>query len=323
MEALSAPVHVMVGDPLARRSTAAFVTSLHLGPLPPGSSVPAGGGVSVASPEMCFAQLANALPFAQLVLLGCELCGTYMPNRRSSADGPESRGLPRPPGTSGDSSGEPDGDEFAPQRKSPLTTPGALARLLESSPGLPGRRAATRALRYVHTLAASPMESVIALLLCLPRHYGGLGLPSPRLNARVDLDSRARAISGHGYHLVDLLWEEAGIGAEYDGRSAHARAAAFDEDRLRANALKTMGVDSVSFTAATVRDDRRFCSQASFLAERLRIRRRPLGEKWPAARTGLRRELFGQPTGSARPVWPGELAGLPCLLDVLGAERRG
>lgn len=247
----------------------------------------------------------------QLVLLGCELCGVYMPAGQAMGT----------PGVGGEPSPTGGASAIMPSRSRPLATPASIAAFLESAPGLRGRRAAMRSLPYVLAGAASPMESVLALLLCLPRRHGGLGLPRPQLNRRVDLDGQAWAVSGRRYHVVDMLWEGAGLGAEYDGRLAHIQARSFDDDRRRANALKMMGVDLVNFTADHIRDDRLLVSQASYIARRLRVRERELGKGWASERATLRRELLGSDGRSAGPVWPGARQGLPRLIDVLDARQ--
>lgn len=47
---------------------------------------------------------------------------------------------------------------------------------------------------------------------------------------------------------VDCLWRAEGVAVELDGRAAHARATAFEEDRARDAALSAVGLRPVCFT---------------------------------------------------------------------------
>jgi hypothetical protein len=66
------------------------------------------------------------------------------------------------------------------------------------------------------------------------------GLPEPETNVKVKTWRRT--------YDVDCLWREAGVAVELDGRSAHARAAAFEEDRARDAALTATGLRPLRFT---------------------------------------------------------------------------
>ena len=52
----------------------------------------------------------------------------------------------------------------------------------------------------------------------------------------------------HG-HEVDLLWREAGLAVELDGRAAHATRRAFEQDRVRDAELTVAGQRVVRITA--------------------------------------------------------------------------
>jgi very-short-patch-repair endonuclease len=49
-------------------------------------------------------------------------------------------------------------------------------------------------------------------------------------------------------YTVDCLWPEEGVAVELDGRAAHVRAAAFEEDRARDTALTAIGLRPMRFT---------------------------------------------------------------------------
>jgi predicted transcriptional regulator of viral defense system/very-short-patch-repair endonuclease len=73
------------------------------------------------------------------------------------------------------------------------------------------------------------------------------GLPDPKTNVRVKTRRRT--------YRVDCLWREKGVAVELDGRAAHARVAAFEEDRARDAALSAIGLRPVRFTWHRLTDD--------------------------------------------------------------------
>lgn len=66
------------------------------------------------------------------------------------------------------------------------------------------------------------------------------GLPAPDTNVRVRTRRRR--------YTVDCLWREQRVAVELDGRAAHARAMAFEEDRARDAALNAIGLSPLRFT---------------------------------------------------------------------------
>jgi very-short-patch-repair endonuclease len=66
------------------------------------------------------------------------------------------------------------------------------------------------------------------------------GLPAPDTNVRVQTRRRR--------YTVDCLWREQRVAVELDGRAAHARAMAFEEDRARDAALSASGLRPLRFT---------------------------------------------------------------------------
>jgi very-short-patch-repair endonuclease len=69
-------------------------------------------------------------------------------------------------------------------------------------------------------------------------HAGGLRDPE----TNVEVTTRRRT------YTIDCLWRAEGVAVELDGRAAHARAAAFEEDRARDAALTASGLRPLRFT---------------------------------------------------------------------------
>jgi very-short-patch-repair endonuclease len=66
------------------------------------------------------------------------------------------------------------------------------------------------------------------------------GLPDPETNVKVETRRRT--------YEVDCLWPDQRVAVELDGKAAHARAAAFEEDRARDAALTALGIRPLRFT---------------------------------------------------------------------------
>jgi very-short-patch-repair endonuclease len=66
------------------------------------------------------------------------------------------------------------------------------------------------------------------------------GLPDPQTNVKTRTRRRT--------YEVDCLWPDAGVAVELDGRAAHVRAEAFEEDRARDAALTATGLRPLRFT---------------------------------------------------------------------------
>jgi very-short-patch-repair endonuclease len=66
------------------------------------------------------------------------------------------------------------------------------------------------------------------------------GLAEPQTNVRVQTKRRK--------YRVDCLWPREGVAVELDGRDAHARETAFEDDRARDAALSAIGLRPLRFT---------------------------------------------------------------------------
>lgn len=73
------------------------------------------------------------------------------------------------------------------------------------------------------------------------------GLPEPKTN--VNVKTRRRT------YEVDCLWPDQHVAVELDGRAAHARVAAFEDDRARDAALTATGLRPLRFTWRRVTEE--------------------------------------------------------------------
>lgn len=130
----------------------------------------------ISTPEATFLQLGKELSLIQLITVGYELCGSYGLSVQSSSG-------------------------FL--RREPRSNPQLIERYLEKCEGIHGVKAAKRASSYLVKGSASPMESLLSMLLCLPPSLGGFGLPRPELNYPIETNEGGIAI-----RRCDLCWPD-------------------------------------------------------------------------------------------------------------------
>lgn len=103
--------------------------------------------------------------------------------------------------------------------------------------------------------SASPMETVLALMLTLPVEFGGFGLENPLLNRAVDVSGFQGTISDRDVVIPDFLWHEQGVALEYDSEEFHALRGKgqLKRDVTRSNTLTALGYRVFRATSQTVR----------------------------------------------------------------------
>lgn len=260
------PACLVVPSAGARGQSELYACHVWRPPLPDGAFLALGSDAFTSSPEFCFAQMAHRLSTPRLALLGFELCGSYA------------------------LAGEPPGF----RAHSPLTNVARLAAFVASLGSFKGVKHARLALSFMMDGAASPMESVLATLLCAPHSLGGYGLPLPRLNARLRLPNSVRPMTGSSYFSCDLLWPEARVAVEYDSTMFHTGAERIAADSERRNALAYLGVDVVSVTRDQLMDSVRMDRVVRLLQKALGVDA-ALAPDVGSLRAGLRRELLMRP----------------------------
>lgn len=235
--------------------------------VPIGSFVRVSRRLYVSSPEFCFLQKARELSIGSLVCLGLELCGVYV--RRGGADS----GL---------------------ARSAPLCTPSSLGSFLKRSSGIHGVRGSSRAVSHLVANSASPMESILVSLLCLPRMLGGYGLPKPVMNARVNVKHGGLAASYGSFYLCDLYWPQARLAVEYDSDFAHTGSERIASDAERRNSLIDAGITVITVTKRQAYSMPQFDDLAHQVARHLGKRLREGAARYDAAarRGRLRREIL-------------------------------
>lgn len=264
---LTSPYHLMVPDPASRRDDTRVIYHTCTTLLPDRSFVQIASGVFVASPELCFIQLATCMVFSTYVQLGFELCGDY--RLRWGNDG-----------------------EMV--NANPLTNVLTLEKYLNKVPRMHGTRNARRALLYLCDGSKSPMETDIAILLCFPLRMGGYGLTKPLLNHKIDVNENTRELLPQTNFALDLYWPKANIGLEYDSSEWHGTISAATHDAIRRNGIEHSGIRVVTMTKFQTLNYIEFNRIALILSKQVGKRIRPPSTDWTWKNRELRRTLFAR-----------------------------
>ncbi|MEG0323604.1 MAG: hypothetical protein RR619_06365, partial [Raoultibacter sp.] len=259
------PLHLAVGSTQSRGCSQLVRCHVWQGPSSAKSFALIADDLYASSAEACFLQLATALAPVELAQVGMEFCGSYALDAQ-----------------------DPNG--FRPQL--PLTSARALERYLQKAEGIRGVKQARQALRFIADNSASPMETIVTLLLCLPNIYGGYGLELPKLNQTIKMPDEVRATTGRKQCICDLFWPKAKLAVEYDSDQWHADTQQISSDSKRRTALELAGVTVVTITRGQVYDARAFDETARALAKRLGKRIRVQCDGWFAKRFALRTQLL-------------------------------
>lgn len=210
----SGKLHVMVGNQSNRTPNEGIVCHVLSKRLPWSALRSLGDNVFVASPELCFYELARVLSFPKLVECGYFLCGSYHfnPNVEKKND------------------------------RVPLTTRRKLALFADRMPDQRGKAIVKKALALVGEGSASVRETKTAMLLTFPIRLGGYGFTMPTLNYRIDFTPEEQRLFGRPYVILDLYWPEYGFGIEYDGGESHEGEKQLSSDRRKDSELAYRGI---------------------------------------------------------------------------------
>lgn len=260
------PLDLLVATPAARRNNHLRHCAVWSGPLPRGSLVRIDTNVFVCTPEFLALQWATSMDLLSLTVFLYELAGTYALGHWGC---------------------EPL------LRCSPLLAPDALHAFTNRASGAKGVCGLRKAAGFLHRHSGSPMETMTVLLLCLPRKYGGYGLPFPHLNERVAIAAPASATGMPHDLFCDLYWPGSKVAVEYDGVDFHSGFERVHRDYVRANELQAMGVSIDVLTKRELFDGSLFDAMAHRVAHKLgfRLRKQAFDATWRARHRNLRNRL--------------------------------
>lgn len=220
--------------------------------------------VTIPSLGFLLVQLAQSVPFCELVEIAFEMCGSY--------------------------SLAPDGSSFASCARA--ITAKKLNGQISRIGNMRGVEQARRAASCVIDGSASPAETKLAMLLCLRRTLGGYGLPKPTMNERIFVTEAARASTPNRSFVCDLYWKNAKLDVEYDSDQFHASSEGIASDAQRRNALQLMGFTVITATRKQMRDRDAFDDMARAIAKIIGYRLPRANARWLDARNQLREALL-------------------------------
>lgn len=237
------PVSILVSCKANMRKSQNLSPRIWSGKHPSRSFYKIAQGLYVSTPEATFLQLGKESSLMQLITIGYELCGSYGLSAQSDSG-------------------------FL--RREPRSNPQLIERYLEKCDGIHGVKAAKRASSYIAKGSASPMESLLSMLLCLPPSLGGFGLPRPELNFPIETNE-----GGIVMRRCDLYWPDQRFALEYDSDTFHSDASKLHLDSSRRSTLEKAGVHVVSVTKNQVFDRGQLFNLATIVSKRLGKRLSP------------------------------------------------
>lgn len=259
-----APFHVLVPAGAARpRSN--LIYHVQATRIPQHSLYPVRDGIHVVAPLLCFVQLCKTISFLEALELGMELCGTYALR--------------------------PDSLEDKASRDYQLLSTSVMQRRLAAWSELHGLRQARKVAALLADGSASPMETKLYLLLCLPQKYGGYNIERPELNPEIDVPDESQLVLRKRKVRPDMLWRDKHLIVEYDG-AYHDDPAQAREDEKRRAVLEAMGNTVVAIKRQQVYDPIAFDAFAQMIAKKCGKRVRPLTDSQQLAREVLRKGLL-------------------------------
>ena len=176
-------------------------------------------------------------------------------------------------------------------RDYPLTHAGQMRRSFEAWRDLRGIELARRISHHLVDNSASPMESKLYLLLCLPQSLGGYNFPKPELNPEIPLDPVGREILRQTNIKPDMLWRKKDLVVEYDGEY-HDDSDQSLKDEMRRAVMASMGYTVRVVKKRQLFNPLAFDSTARALAKLLGKRLRPLSLRQSFARENLHEALL-------------------------------
>ncbi len=245
-------LHVIAPSRADRCQEAGVVSHVCTMPLPASSVRLVKPGVAVASVALAALLMSRTLSDHDVVRLLYELCATYRVNDYRTAHAPLAR----------------------------------IDCLREEFAQLSNMRGSKRILMLSHYVAdgsASPRETDLAMLVWLPHHLGGFGLPLGELNREVSI--------GRIKRRFDLFFRTTNVGIEYDSDENHAGARNNTDDAVRRKQLENHGFRVVPITNGELKNPQLTYDAVHLIAKLLNLRIRPPKGKSAEERMHLHRYI--------------------------------
>lgn len=261
----SEPLHIAVGSPSERCRTLRCVSHISRQLGNKGTLWGVAPKLATVSPAMCLAQFAGELPVEQLTELACALSGNYC---------------------------------FAAKPKGVVTSALPLVSLrdmyafLHAHQQIRGASKALRAIDLAIDHLGSPYETILYLLLCLPRKLGGYGFPKPVANQSIAPKSRDAHLVAQREFYPDLLWPDRRFIIEYDSLEHHSAPEKAEHDARRRNDLESIGYRVMVANRSIISSAALFSQFADNVRRELGVRSRSETTHYLNSRMQLRKLLL-------------------------------
>ena len=188
------PLRVAVPDAKARLQADFAASTVYSQGLPAESFIELEDGIAVSCPELAFVEAGTYMTPLAHILLGFELCGTYVRDARDARCGNVAFGV------------------------EPATSVARIRAYIETAGHVRGSQRAKELLAYVADNAWSPMEAVVAALAAIPTSEGGYGLGQVLLNVRRPNSAVLVSLGCKESRVPDIQVAGTRVGFNYDGR---------------------------------------------------------------------------------------------------------
>ncbi len=275
-EIFGGSAHRLVFDRASRTCADRLTSHLWTGELPVGAiweDVPVIGDVT--SPLFTLFLLARECSVIELAMAMHEMCGEfaiYQPvseAAKEAADVESLYGWRRVIDV--------DGKQTPIWRRPPLVTPDELRDFVTSVTELKWGKSFQAAVDLMQGVTLSPFEVEAAMLLGLPRRYGGYGF-AVETNWPIRLSGRGKTLAQRSHCVADIYIENPKNGRAVDiecqGKAIHASLGAAASDADRTTAVEAEGIDVALLSYKQLEDPRRFQLFCEFIAKKLGIRMR-------------------------------------------------
>ena len=276
LQAIPQPYHVLAPSRECQRASQTLKPHIWSRPLPHGTFVQLSDEVYLSSPPFLLLQLATELEFAQVITTALEFCGIYTLFNPWSCEFESTDPSEK---TYDFISGIP-----------PITSVAKIGRFLQGCRDQRGHRETEKILQYVIDDSGSPMETAAYMLACMPKRYGGYGLPKPQFNPLV----RVATSGGSRYRRPDLYWEGRSVDVEYNSDLIHIAKSAYYKDAQRQVELVAAKVKVLPLTRNDIMNISNFDAFMFGLEKVLGVRRYAFPKNWTARRSALRAVVFNR-----------------------------
>lgn len=271
-------IHAFVPKREHANKTKHLVTHVISNAVPLGTFIDIGHGICLSTVPFLLSQLALQLDLVDWLLIGMELCGHYSHWKLPPISMEQTIAQAQ---ASSESKG-------VTMQLRPASSTSRIASYLERANGMRGVSKARDRLRWLADNSASPMETSVYLLLCLPRRLGGYGFPKPVLNPKVTISTP----EGKKERYPDLYWTAQSIDVEYESDLEHSGEWSRYRDSKRMVSLVAARITVLPLTRYQLMDVDSFDSFAKSLGKLIGVRIRALPSDWGYLRSQLRASVL-------------------------------